>query len=249
MRIGGRLPPGAAPTDVATTVERAAAALGMRPGIVVHTPAGRSEQGIASLANWTAKTAHLLIEDGGLATGGRLGLDAPPGWPTACACLAAWWLGLVVVPAADADVVVRHDRRPSAPWARLELVVGDAFDGTAPRSDPERSLTWRAQALPDRPPPPARDGRLAAIEVAGHRIDQATLLAAASADGEDRLGLLAASAGRDATTAEGLGALLAAAVLRPFVTGAATVIVLDGPAVDDEGVDRWVTAERLPELA
>lgn len=249
MRIGGRLPQGAAPTDVATAVERAAAALGMRPGLVVHTPEGRSEQGIASLANWTAKTAHLLLEDGGLATGDRLGVDAPPGWPTACACLAAWWLGLVVVPAADADVVVRHDRRPPAPHARLELVVGDAFDGTAPGSDPEQALTWRAQVLPDRPPPAARDGRLAALEIAGHRIDQATLLAAAGADDDERLGILAASAGRDAATAGGFGALLAVTVLRPFVTGAATVIVLDGPAVEDEGVERWVTTEALAPLA
>jgi acyl-CoA synthetase (AMP-forming)/AMP-acid ligase II len=248
MRIGARLPSDGAPTDVATALERAAGALGMRPGVVVRSPEGRSEQGIASLANWASKIAHLLREDGGLSVGDPLGLDAPPGWTTASACLAAWWLGLVIVPAADAEVVVRHDRRPPTPHARLELIVGDAFDGTAVGSDPELALTWRAQVLPDRPPPPERDGRLRALEVDGGHVDQATLLAAARADGRDRIGLLTTRDASEAPSAAALGALLAAAVLRPLVTGATTVVVLDGGAVDDEGVTRWMRPDTLPPL-
>ena len=251
MRLGGRLPTDAAPDDVASALELATAALGMRPALVALSPEGRSEQGVASLANWAAKSANLLVEEGGLGIGGRLGLDAPPGWPTAIACLAAWWLGAVVVPAATADIVVRHAGRPSAPHARIEFVVGDAFDGTAIGEDPERALTWRAQPFPDRPPPPARDGRLDALEVGGRTLPQARLLGAARTDGRGALGLLARRG--DDGAARGvaaLGATMAASILRPLVTGAPTVVVLDGTAASarGEGVERWIRTEDLAPL-
>lgn len=252
MRIGGPPPEGAPATDVASALGAAVTWLGMRPGLVVIGPEGRSEQGVASLANWTAKTAHLLVDEAGIGPGDRVGIDAPPGWTTAVACLAAWWLGATVVGPTDAtDVVVRHVIRPSRAPARLELIVGDAFDGTASEDDPTAALTWQAQPRPDRPPPPARDGSLAAVEGDGRRITQAALLVAAGSDGREPLGITAGRGDDHASRgAAGFAGLLAASVLRPLVTGAPTVVVLDAPieAAAGEGVVRWLEAAAVPPI-
>jgi len=251
MRIGGRPSApddgGPAPDDVATVVTAAAATLGMRPAIVQHTPEGRSEQGVASLANWAAKGAHLLVDEHGLGAGDRLGLDAPAGWAMASACLAAWWLGITLVGPDDAEVVVRHVARPASA-ASQELLVGDAFDGTAAGADPAAAWSWRAQAMPDRPPAPSADGGLIAVELAGVRLTQRELLATARASGDGVLGIATTHAAPRADDgALAWATLLAMTALRPLVTGSTTVIALatDPEDARGEGVVRWLDAADL----
>lgn len=243
MRLVGRRDPDGGHGDVASTLEAAAAALGHRPAITVVAPTGRAEQGVASLANWAAKGANLLADELGLGPGDRLGLDVPPGWTVAAVCLAAWWRGVAIVPADDAPQAVVHAARLAG---RADaLVVGDAFDGTAPGVPWDRTWTGLARLHPDRPPRPERDGAATALVVDGAVRDQTGLLALARADGRDVLGLVARSAAGAAPSVDVLALTLARVALRPLVSGAATIVALDEPrtAAAGEGAARWSDVE------
>src|SRR5690349_1187550 len=68
----------------------------------------RTELSGATLANWVAKTANLLVDGLGLVPGDRAGTWLPPHWQTAAVLLGAWTAGLTVTygepTAAGADV-------------------------------------------------------------------------------------------------------------------------------------------------
>jgi uncharacterized protein (TIGR03089 family) len=68
----------------------------------------RTELSGATLANWVAKTANLLVDGVGLGAGDRALVLLPPHWQTAAVLLGAWSAGLSVVltgaPGEAADV-------------------------------------------------------------------------------------------------------------------------------------------------
>jgi uncharacterized protein (TIGR03089 family) len=124
----------------------------------------RTELSAASLANWVAKTANLLVDGLGLGPGDVAAVRLPPHWQTAAVLLGCWTAGLAVnldPNGADADVgfVTADTRvpagetyalalapmgmpfRPGPPPGTLDYVVevrvhGDYF--AAPLIDPGR---------------------------------------------------------------------------------------------------------------
>ena len=57
----------------------------------------RTELSGATLANWVAKTANLLVDGIGLGPGDRAGVSLPPHWQTAGVLLGCWSAGVEVV--------------------------------------------------------------------------------------------------------------------------------------------------------
>src|SRR3712207_930384 len=90
---------------------------GGRPRVTQYAADGeRVELSGAVLANWTAKTTNLLVEEFDVAPGSTVRLDLPAHWRTLVWALATWRCGACVVlgPDGDTDVVVsdvpgRHD--------------------------------------------------------------------------------------------------------------------------------------------
>src|SRR5690348_1300829 len=56
----------------------------------------RAELSGATLANWVAKTANLLVEGAGLDPGDRATVLLPPHWQTAAVLLGCWSAGVTV---------------------------------------------------------------------------------------------------------------------------------------------------------
>ena len=73
----------------------------------------RTELSGATLANWVAKTANLLVDGLGLGTGDRAALALPPHWQTAAVLLGCWSAGLAV------------DLGPSATRAQVGFATAD----------------------------------------------------------------------------------------------------------------------------
>ncbi|GIG89424.1 TIGR03089 family protein [Plantactinospora endophytica] len=63
----------------------------------------RTELSGATLANWVAKTANLLVDSAGLAPGDSAGVLLPPHWQTAAVLLGCWSTGLSVFGARPDD--------------------------------------------------------------------------------------------------------------------------------------------------
>ena len=236
MRLGPPAAAGPAPTDVAAALVDALQRLGHRPAVTVLTVRGREEQGVASLAQWAAKGAHLLELDYHLEPGEAIRLDAPLSWTTAAVCLAAWWAGLVVdldggdrgygeVPGGGdrvggevAVAVVHEDREPPAGVDEV-LRLGDAIDGAPVDSVPGEPWVRAVQAFPDQPPTPRGGAQATALRAGGRRWTQAELLGVAADQGEGTLGI-------DAAEVEAVTGLVAVA-LRPLVVGRPTVVLHD----------------------
>ena len=85
----------------------------------------RTELSGATLTNWVAKTANLLVDGAGLGPGDRALVLLPPHWQTAAVLIGCWSAGLSVIlagpPGATADVAfVAADRAG-------EVTVGDRY--------------------------------------------------------------------------------------------------------------------------
>lgn len=76
----------------------------------------RTELSGATLANWVAKTANLLVDGCGLGPGSVASIALPPHWQTASIMLAAWTAGLAVSHSPDvpADVAFVEPEASSA---------------------------------------------------------------------------------------------------------------------------------------
>jgi hypothetical protein len=249
MRIAGLSARPPAADDVAGALEQAVSLLGQRPAITALGADGRREQGFASLSGWVAKGANLLDGELGLGPGDRLGLAGPPGWPLAAVALAAWWVGVTVVP-----VIARPGPAPDLQVLHASLAVdgsapagdhfwfGDALDGTDP-GPVGSGEQWTDAVTPhgDRPPTPARDGASIALERPdGEALSQRDLLAGFATDQDGPLGLVRTGATDVLAHPDG-DRLLAALALRPLVTGMSTVVV---DAADPER-DAHAQAERI----
>jgi uncharacterized protein (TIGR03089 family) len=226
--------PSSVPTDVASGLIGAAQALGFRPAVTVLRPDGRQEQGVASLAQWAAKGAHLLEADLGLGPGDRVAVDLPAGWTLAAVCLATWWAGCAVALDGDAEVAVVDEHRTPPSAAVDVLWTGDAVDGAPQGGTVGDPWPVAVQPFPDAPPPPRASPDLPALVDGARRFTQRELLADAAALG-DRRGAL----GLDDTAVDRTLAVLACAA-RPIAARRPTV-VLDGVPREAAAGDR-VTA-------
>jgi len=256
MRIGGVGARPAAASDVASALTMAVTHLGQRPAITDLGSHGRHEQGFLSLSGWAAKGANLLRDEFGLTCGERLGISAPPGWPLAAVTLAAWWLGVTIVPTATSGLRlrVRHialaGQQAVADDAADDggevLWIGDALDGTGPFPAPSGDY-WTDAVIPhpDRAPAPTHDGTARALELLPTSDDPAgastqhQLLGSFSADPGGAVGLVRRG-DEDLLVSADAAERLAVLVLRPLVTGAATVVMGDG-----EERERVTSAERI----
>jgi hypothetical protein len=218
-------PPGSRPVpdDLAAALRQAAETLGHQPAITVLGPDRRDEQGMASLAQWAAKGAHLLEADLLLEPGDRLALRGPVGWPLATVALAAWWAGIVVTLDGAAEVAVVHEDATPPAGAEDVLWVGDAVDGSPVGTVDGEAWAQAVQAFPDHPPLPHAQPSAPALEYAGEVATQRELIARV----ESEQGVL----GLELPAGDPAAALIDVAV-RPLVTGRATVVLAGGRRED-----------------
>ena len=209
--------------DVATALTSARERLGDRPALTVVRPQGREEQGFASLAQWAAKGAHLLELDLLLDPGEQLGLDAPPSWPTAAVCLAAWWSGIAIGTGGTEGVCVVHESRTPPDGAAEVFRLGDAVDGAPLGEVDGEAWTTAVQPFPDQPPPPRARSQAPALRFDGEEHLQTELLSRARELGEGVLGIVGDEAG-EPLELDPVTALIAIA-LRPLVVGHPTVLL------------------------
>jgi uncharacterized protein (TIGR03089 family) len=238
-------PPARRPTppDLAAALASARDELGHRPAITVLGPSRRDEQGVASLAQWAAKGAHLLALDLLLEPGDQLVLDAPLGWTSAAVAAAAWWHGVTVVLGAEdpreggvagAVAVVEEGREPPS-GAEDVLWLGAAVDGAPAGEVDGEAWVHAVQTFPDQPPAPKASPDLPALVVGDERWTQAELLAlAAQLPDEGTLGL-------DDPPSLTRAAAFAAVTVRPLLIGRPTVVLreVDRAAAEGERVHVW----------
>ena len=67
-----------------------------RPRLTTYTAGFRTELSTASLANWSAKVAGLLLDELGAAPGDVVFVGVGAGWQSAPILLGTWWAGLTV---------------------------------------------------------------------------------------------------------------------------------------------------------
>jgi uncharacterized protein (TIGR03089 family) len=89
-------------TTIGALFTTAASANPAQPLLTWYSPQERTELSGATLANWVAKTANLLVNECGLGPGDHFTADLPPHWQTAAILLGAWTAGLE--PGTPADV-------------------------------------------------------------------------------------------------------------------------------------------------
>jgi uncharacterized protein (TIGR03089 family) len=157
--------------NVADLFGAAVAADPTRPLLTYYDDATgeRTELSGATLDNWVAKTANLLVDGCGLGTGDRFAVLLPPHWQTAAVLLGGWSAGLELTRGADADVVFAAvDRLDATPAAGDRFVLGLAPMALPLRDVPAGCLDYVAEvrghgdrfvpAAPARPTDPALDG-------------------------------------------------------------------------------------------
>ncbi len=98
----------------------------------------RTELSYATLANWVAKTANLLVDGHGLGPGDVAAIRLPTHWQTAAIMLGCWSAGLTVA----------RDGTGTA----IAFAAEDRLDGV--RADDVYALTLAPMAMPFRPGPP-----------------------------------------------------------------------------------------------
>ncbi|MBW3659990.1 MAG: hypothetical protein KY457_15225 [Actinobacteria bacterium] len=238
MQLQARAPVPPPADDLARALQGAAEVLGHRPAVTVLRTDRRDEQGVASLRQWAAKTAHWLAIEHGLGPGDRLGLVGPPGWVPVGVCLGAWWAGLRVVlgDGAGVDVAVVHEHA-ATPMGAEVVTYGAAVDGSPVGPVADEPYAIAVQAFPDQPPAPGAAPELVAAEAEGRSWTHAELLAAARALPDGRLGL------------DGPGVpaslWLPALAVHPLTSGRPTVL-LDGVGRDAAGgerVESWLSVD------
>ncbi|HEU0240298.1 MAG TPA: TIGR03089 family protein [Micromonosporaceae bacterium] len=91
--------------------------------------AERTELSGATLRNWVAKTANMLVDDLDLRPGQWAAVGLPPHWQTAAVLLACWTVGLAVTMSPDpAEVAFVAARAPSdQPGAPVEWPAADEW--------------------------------------------------------------------------------------------------------------------------
>ncbi|MGN6334406.1 MAG: TIGR03089 family protein [Motilibacteraceae bacterium] len=250
--------PRALPLDI---LGDALAADPARPAVTFYDGATgeRVELSVATLANWVAKTANLLVDDLGLAPGATVALDLPPHWLGPVWLLAAWTVGAeVLLEDSDggADVLVLPHDRASDGTLPATAAVGAAGDvvlvstlplGAPPPLPLPGGAVDYAREVPahgDRWSGPVPPPESAALRVGRQRRTRAQLRAA----------LADQSAGNRVLSALPLGPatdldLLVAALLRPLATGAGAVLLGHPEVPDGDRLAALAAQERVTATA
>ncbi len=93
------------------------------PRLVTYTGQARTELSTASLANWSAKVAGLLVDELGLTAGDRVAVRLGAGWQTAPILLGCWWAGATVTDTDSTDAVAAFVADPGDASADEVFVV------------------------------------------------------------------------------------------------------------------------------
>ncbi|MGW4497167.1 TIGR03089 family protein [Micromonospora sp. NPDC004336] len=192
----------------------------------------RAELSGATLANWVAKTANLLVDEAAVGPGDTAAVLLPPHWQTAAVLLGCWSAGLRVADTpGDVDVLF-------AAVARIE-------EAGAWRAGERYALALDPFALPMRQVPPGFADYVSVVRAHGDHFspyaagpDDAELLARATA----RAGALGIVAGDrvlvdTATYPDPVDWLLA-----PLVAGASAVLCAN---LDPSRVEPRTTTEKV----
>jgi uncharacterized protein (TIGR03089 family) len=94
-----------------------------RPQLTYYDDAtdDRTECSGATLANWVAKTANMIVDDCGLGVGQRACVGLPPHWQTAAVLLGCWTVGLAVETTPQpADVAFVYVDDATHDWPAVE---------------------------------------------------------------------------------------------------------------------------------
>jgi uncharacterized protein (TIGR03089 family) len=167
------------PATIPAAFAAAVAADPTRPLLTFYDDAtgDRTELSGATLANWVAKTANLLVDGCGLSPGDVVAVRLPAHWQTAAALLGAWAAGLSVdfggtpqsaTVSAAADSAQGHSAATSGgPPAEVAFVAADRVAEAPVSASDVFALGLAPMAMPMRPgPPPGTVDYVA--EVRGH---------------------------------------------------------------------------------
>jgi len=213
----------------------------------------RVELSARSLANWVAKTHHLLVDDLGLGPGDRAYAPLPPHWMSAPALLGSWSAGLSIsddgagaavafVGPDDASAVASRPIKAPDVYAISFAALGRPFNPAPPAGTEDFVLAvrpmpdaWASVRPPAASPDPAwdeRDGR------SHSRADLVRL----AADRGASLGLSPGGRLMCTGSAHWLDWLLA-----PLVAGCSTVLVVHvaSGAAGLESLERIAQSERV----
>jgi uncharacterized protein (TIGR03089 family) len=206
----------------------------------------RAELSVATMANWVAKSANLLVDGHGLGEGDVAAVALPPHWQTAAVLLGCWSAGLMV----DVDGASDSAR---AERASTGAAVGFVAEGRTVAADETYALSLAPLGQPFRPGPPAGTADYV-LEVRAYgdtfsprvRPEQAALV-----DGTTHAALVGAAAKRD--LAEGARLLIDGDrivdpidwLVAPIVSGASIVLCRN---VDASVLPTRLAAERATPL-
>jgi uncharacterized protein (TIGR03089 family) len=137
-----------------------------RPAVTFYDDATgeRVELSTATLDNWVAKTANLLVDTLGLAPGGRVAVDLPVHWLTAAVLLAGWSAGAEVLFAAADGADAGGE---AAGGVNVAFVAADRVD-TALAGDADEVVALSLRPLGGRLAHPIAGVLDYAAEVPGH---------------------------------------------------------------------------------
>lgn len=123
-----------------STFSATAARRGHDPAVVFrdHHTGERTELSYATLHNWVAKAANLLLDDLDAGLGTEVSLATPVHWLVPVVCLAAWATGAAVRADDRGDVVVGHEADGSD---EVDLLIGVGMGGRPLSPDPGDALT------------------------------------------------------------------------------------------------------------
>ena len=110
----------------------------------------RTELSGATLDNWVAKTANLIVDGAGLGPGDTAGVDLPPHWQSAAVLLGCWAAGLAVTQRpGEVDVAFVAADRTGRAWRAGERYVLEL----APMAVPMREVPagWQDYVAEVRP--------------------------------------------------------------------------------------------------
>lgn len=210
-----------------------------RPRLTTYAGGLRTELSTASLANWSAKVAGLLLDELGCHSGDLVHVGVGAGWQTAPILLGSWWAGLTVtdldLPEAAASFVP-DGSDPSFGAADEVFVVSGHPLGAPSRQVAAHQRDFTDAVLPQADRfAPRGPAHVDAVLTSGGRVLVGALLAAARTSGLEPGARLASIL--PWSLPDGVGGTLLAA------------LAVDGSLVHSDSVGQTVADQALAERA